>query len=213
MGWYFVIALALVPFVFRADPVPGFVYSRDIIRNLDCQRISGEQGAARYPGLIPAPKPRGEFLEREVVICKERMVRPGLRDAPDEAILSTLQAQVTELAAAARSTRPDLDEHSWLVEAHHMDVQVASKIDFATQNALAQQGLSVSDRDPVLGLDDIQVITRLAPMQAHEAACRRYADTGSLGEGDALLAVMLLDPRETILHAGVCAEGGWQWLR
>ncbi len=213
MGWYFVIALLLVPFVFRADPVPGFVYDRDTIRNLDCERIGGQQGAARYPGVIPAARPRGDFLEREVVICKEKLMRPGLRDAPNEAVLSTLQAQVTELAAAAHSTRPDLSERRWLVEAHHMEVQVASKIDFAAQNALAQQGLRVSDRNPTLGLDDIDVIIRLEPLQAHELACRRYAETGSLGPEEALLAVMILDPRETILHAGLCADGGWQWLR
>ena len=34
-----------------------------------------------------------------------------------------------------------------------------------------------------------------------------------LGAGDALLAGLLRDPRETALHAGVCAGGQWTWLQ
>jgi len=213
VGWYFLIALALVPFVFRADPVPGFRTDKDLSRNLDCERISGLEGAQRYPGIIPPPKPRGEFLERDVVDCKERLMRPGLRDDADEAILTTLQDQVAELTAAARSTRPDLDERTWLVEAHHTNADVSAKIAFAAKGALVQQGLAVSDRTPVLAVGDVDVLTRLAPLDAYGAACQRYVATGSIGHDDALLAIMILDPRETILHAGLCADGGWQWLR
>ncbi len=213
MGWYFLIALALVPFVFRADPIPGIRTRRQDTRNMDCERISGELGAQRYPGVIPEARPRGDFLEREVVACKERLMRPGLRDTPDAAILDSLQLQATELAAAARTTRPDLAERSWLVEAHHTNPQVAAKVTFAAKNALGRQGLLASDRAPVLGVGDIDVITRMAPERAYDAACQRYAANGSVGPGDALLAVILIDPRETILHAGVCADGGWQWLR
>ncbi len=213
MGWYFLIALALAPFVFRPDPAPGFFRSRDDSRNMDCELIDAAQGAQRYPGVIQPVKPRGDYAERSVMVCKERVMRPGLRDGPDEAILASLQSQVTALAAAARALRPELEARRWLVEAHHTDAQVASKISFATKNALVLQGLQVSDRTPVLGVGDVDVITRMAPLEAYAAACQRYAATGSLGEGDALLAVMLLDPRETSLHAGLCADGRWEWLR
>ena len=213
MGWYFLIAMVIAPFVFHPDPAPGLLRSREQSRNMDCERLDAAQGAQRYPGVILPVKPRGDYVERGVVACKEHVLRPGLRDQPDEAILATLQPQVTELAAAARSLRPELEERTWLVEAHHLDAQVAAKISFAAKNALVLQGSTVSDRTPILGVGDVDVITRMDPMQAYATACHRYADIGSLGEGDALLAIMLLDPRETLLHAGLCADGRWEWLR
>ena len=70
--------------------------------------------------------------------------------------------------------------------------------------------VAITDR---LKQDVQRVITRMAPDQAYPTACRRWFDTGSLDDGDALLAVVTRDPRETDLHAGLCASGTWTWLR
>ena len=40
----------------------------------------------------------------------------------------------------------------------------------------------------MLGAGDVDVITRMAPEQAHEAACTRYFDSGSLRPDEVLLA-------------------------
>ncbi len=213
MEWVLLVSLVLLPFVFGSDPAPGLLRTRAESRNLDCERVSTETGSQRYPGVIDPESPRGAYVERSVVICKERVMRPGLRSARDEAFLLSLQEQATALATAAATLRPELLERTWLVETHFPSSQVAAKISFATKNALVVQGLAVSDRTPVLGADDVDVITRMAPQQAYRAACQRYTATGGLAGDDALLAVVQLDPRETILHAGICLDGGWEWLR
>lgn len=209
----FVVCLLLIPLVFHRDPAPGLGHSRSSSRNLDCESLSAEQGLAQRPGEVPVSKPRGDYVERSAVICSERLLRPGLRAPRDEAILSTLDALSTELASNAASRRPDLAGRTWHVETFYPDAQVSAKLSFATKNALVRQGLAVSDRTPVLGAGDIDVLTRLDPEQAYFAACQRYHRTGALGEGHALLAVVSRDERETALHAGLCVDGAWTWLQ
>jgi len=206
------IALAMV-ILLRPDPAPGLLRSKADARQIDCTAISEAAGSQQYPGRIKPEPPRGDFIDKRAVICRERLMRAGLRDTRDEAVLSTLRTQTAELAAAAVAQRPDLGARSWLVEAYYPSVQVSGKIRFSTADALVSQGVPVSDRTPVLAAGDIDVITRMAPQQAYPAACARYAATGSLGEDDVLLAVMVRDPRETILHAGLCEGGRWSWLR
>ncbi|MCB9743052.1 MAG: hypothetical protein H6740_10660, partial [Alphaproteobacteria bacterium] len=165
------------------------------------------------PGLIAPVNPRGDYYERDVVLCQERMLSLGIRRDADEAVLSDLNARVTELVGAAATARPDLQGQTWLVEAFHPSAAVSAKIAFATKNALMAEGLRVSDRTPTLGVGDLQVITRMEPTQAYAAACRRYSDNGTLDAEDVLLAVALLDKLETSLHAGLCTQGRWSWLR
>ncbi len=140
-------------------------------------------------------------------------MRPGLRKAQDEAILSALQELTSGLVVAAHSLRPDLAQKTWLVETHYPSGPVAAKIAFAVKNDLVTRCLRASDRTPILGVGDVDVITRMAPEQAYPTACERYLATGSLGPDDALLAIVNLDPRETILHAGICTGGQWEWLQ
>ena len=198
------------PFVM---PQPGSWRDRDDARNYSCAFMTVEQAQVARPGAVRPVGPRGDLYERDVVLCQERMLPLGLRLDADEAILSTLDARVKELAGAARSRRPDLEGATWLVEVYYPSPAVSAKIGFATKNALMAEGLGVSDRTPTLAAGDVQVITRMPPNEAYPTACRRYTDNGSLGANDALLAVVLLDRQETALHAGLCAAGSWTWLR
>ncbi|MEZ4239897.1 MAG: hypothetical protein R3F59_27855 [Myxococcota bacterium] len=196
------------------DPAPGLFRSRAArSENLDCERISTEAAVRRYPGLVQPERPRGDFVERDVVVCTERLARPGLRDPRDEAILSTLEDTVAEIAGAVEALRPDLAGRTWLVEAYDDSPRVTSKVSFAAKNALMTHGLTVSDRTPALSAGDIEVLGRMPPDQAFTGACRRYADSGALREQDVLLAVTSRDPRETVLHAGICEGGLWTWLQ
>ena len=207
------LSLAILPFIAPLGPHPGVVWSRDEVRDLDCQWVDAASGTRQYPGAVAAETPRGDFIERGVVLCRERLMRPGLRIDRDELILADLDAMTSDLAGVAAAQRPDLDARTWLVEAHYPSASVASKITFATKNALIEQGLSVSDRMPTLSVGDVDVIVRMAPAEAYPAACRRYFATGSLGAEDALLSVILRDERASILHAGLCEQGQWTWLK
>jgi hypothetical protein len=209
--------LALWTFWFQVtagrDPAQGVFRSRGDVGNMECERVPVPVAVARYPGVVPPPDPRGDLVERQVLICTERLMDKDLRSPADEAILSNLNETAQEIAAMATASRPGLKDATWLVDSHTADPAVSAKLSFATKNALVKQGLKVSDRTPILGFDDIRVITRLPPMDAWSAACFRYAETGSLGKDDALLASMVLNPNETIVHTGVCAQGVWTWLR
>lgn len=195
------------------DPAPGPGRPKSWSGNLDCERLTAEQGSRALPGVIEPPPNVSGYIDRTTVVCRENLLRPGLRSPADEALLRELAPLTAALAENAASVRPDLATATWHVEAYVPNPQVGAKVSFATKNALMQSGLSVSDRTPFLGFGDLDVITRMAPEEAYPTACARYFDTGSLGPGDALLAVLTLDPRETVLHAGVCADGRWQWLR
>lgn len=213
MGLY----LALWTFWFQVtagrDPAPGLFHSRTEARNMECERIPVTEAVARYPGVVRPPDPRGDIYERSVLICSERLMDAALRAPEDEAILSNLEDNARTAAGMATSFRPELEQATWLVESHTANPEVNAKLSFATKNALLDQGLRVSDRTPVLGFDDLSVIARMPPMEAWPAACFRFKETGALGPQDALLASVVLDPKETIVHTGVCAQGVWTWLR
>ncbi|MEZ4316658.1 MAG: hypothetical protein R3F61_04120 [Myxococcota bacterium] len=197
---------------FLNDPSPGVLRSKRAARNLDCERYSAQTGSERYPGAIRPARARGDYVERDAVMCAERLMRPGLREARDEAILTELEPLSRDIVTKAVSLRTDLADRTWLVETYYPSGEVSSKISFATKNALMGQGLAVSDRVPVLGVGDVGVITRMDPDEAYPTACLRYAATGTLREGDALLAVVSRDARETILHGGLCVDGRWTWI-
>lgn len=195
------------------NPAPGLFNSRTEAQNLECERVPVPVAVERYPGVVPPPDPRGDLMERQVLICSERLLPADLRAPQDEALLIGMEASAREIAALATASRPELKDALWLVESHTSNPQVNDKLSFATKNAMVDLGLQVSDRTPVLGFDDVSVITRLPPLEAWPAACLRYHQTGALGAGEALLASTLVDPRETQLHTGICAQGAWTWLR
>ena len=137
----------------------------------------------------------------------------GARRAQDDAILYGLRTTAAEMAGLVAELDEPRPERTWLVETFYPDPGVAHKIAFAVKSALLDRDLSVSDRAPTLAAGDIEVLGQLRQSAAYPLACTRYASAGSLRADDALLAIVLRDPRETILHAGVCTDGRWRWLR
>ena len=210
---FVLLAIAVLPAILHRDPAPGLTTTRARSRTLECEWLGTALGSQRYPGEVAPERPRGEYVNRDALVCTQRLMRPGLREARDEAILSSLEALVTDLTGAAGDLHPELTAHTWLVEAYYPNTPVSSKLTFATKNALVSRGLQVSDRTPILSAGDVEVLTRMAPEAAYPGACRRYADNGSLHPGDTLLAVVSRDPLETTLHAGLCTDGAWTWLK
>lgn len=207
------VLLAVLPALVHPDPAPGLTRKKDPSRSLECAWVSAEVASRTMPGEVRPVRPRGEYVERDALVCEQRLMRPGLREARDEAVLAELDGLTTELATTAGDLHPELADHTWLVEAHYPSPQVAAKLTFATKDVLVRRGLAVSDRAPILSANDLEILTRLAPDEAYEAACVRYAQNGSVRPDDALLAVVSRDARETILHAGLCVDGRWSWLR
>lgn len=200
-----------IPFIIPADPGPTLTRAKAKARMYECERLSAEAGKERYPGRVDVSEPRGDYIERDAVVCRSRLFAEGQRLARDEAILMDLQRNATAIAGAVETL--SLEGRTWMVEAFYPSQAVAAKVAFATKNALMKGGRTVSDRTPVLSASDLDVLMRMPAARAYPAACQRYRDTGALGDDDALLAVVLRDAQETNLHAGVCSRGGWVWLR
>ena len=209
----FLAAMVILPFVLHADPSASMFRSKDQARRYECESTTAEQGDTLRPGQVVTSPPRGDYVERDAVICVERLMRPGLRAPRDEAILSSLDGITSELASNAVGRRSDLADRTWLVESYYPSATVSAKLSFATRSALMAQGLAVSERAPTLNAADVEVLTHLDPMQAYPAACQRYSENKSLDERHALLAIVSLDNRETILHAGTCVDGQWSWVQ
>ena len=212
MTLVFASALSFLGFV-GSDPAPSLFRKRDVARSLECERLARSTAEIERAGEVKRERPRGSFGEREVLLCRQRLVREGIRQPRDEAILRDLESRVSRVAKQVASVRADLAERTWLVEAFTPDVRVGAKVTFALKAALMRESLRVSDRLPLLSAGDIEVITRLPPTEAYAVACRRWHDTGQLRPTDVLVAQITRDPRETNLHTGLCIDGRWSWLR
>jgi len=207
--------LLLLPFGYFAqrayDPSPGITRSRTEARNLDCVRTSQADAHERFPGLVPAPAARGTLSQVDAVTCSRRIMSYGERPAQDEVILSSLRQSVGTLTQAAAAIAGE--NVRWHVDAFYPSQPVAAKISVAARMDLAERGHRVSDRVPVLAAGDIAVLGALPPREAYPLACKRYFAEHSLSDGDAFLALMIVDAQETQLHAGLCLAGTWRWLR
>jgi len=196
-----------------SDPAPGPVTSHRAVRNLDCETPSTERAAQTYPGRIRPEGAREDFIERRAVVCKERLMGVQARHPRDEAILSDLQKTTAQFAGLVAAHNPDLFTRTVAVEAYYPEASAGGKIAFALKNALLDQGFQVTDRVPQLSPADMRVIGDSSASIAYPLACRIFDERGGLKADESLVAAVLRDSRETILHLGVCSHGRWQWLR
>lgn len=194
------------------NPASPFSTRREA-RSLACRRLPEVEASEQYPGQVPAPMARGaNWRDVTAMVCERTILEPDERGRRDEALLGELSSSVDELVYMARSAESSGDG-VWHVDAFYPDEKVASKIAVAARTTLVAQGARVSDRVPVLAAGDVMVLTRLRLKEALPLSCARYFAEGSLGNGERLLALMILDARETALHAGLCRDGEWRWLR
>jgi hypothetical protein len=211
----FYVWLVLLPFYVMeraTDPSPGFFQSKADARNLDCARLSQAKAHQLHPGQVPDVPARDlAGGSSDALVCAARIMRQGERPARDEAILSSLRQTVGEITQIASALHPE--EITWHVDAFYPDTAVAAKIAVAARTDLAERGRRVSDRVPLLAAGDIAILGRMSPREAYPVACARYLAHQALGAEDAFLGLMIVDPRETTLHAGICLRGEWRWLR
>lgn len=195
------------------DPLDGWAAPDVELRALDCEPVSMPAARQQFPGQLPDPKAREDYLARRAVVCRERLMPPGLRRPGEEALLFELRKTAVEMAGVVRELPEPDQDRVWMVEVFHPSAVVSHKIGFAVKNALLDLKVKVTDRAPTLAAGDIEVIGQVEAARAYPLACARYAANGALGEGRALLAVAQRNPDSTLLHAGVCIDGAWRWLR
>lgn len=195
-----------------SDPASPFASRRDS-RSLQCTRLSQVEAARLHPGVVPEAPARGANLSvTDALVCERAFLSEGERPPRDEAILSALGSTVEQIvqSAAALNDRPDA---VWHVDAFYPDPKVAAKISVAARTRLVENGRRVSDRVPVLAAGDVVVVSHLPFSKAYPTACARYFAEGSLADPAIFLGLMIVDPRETALHAGLCVNGKWKWLQ
>ena len=203
--------VALVSSGCLTDPAPGLFRGKDESRNLDCTRYSQAQAHLMAPGDVPEVPVRSMPGDSTVLICTTRFLKHTDRDPRDEAILGALRQTITELISNVTALAPK--DLTWHVDSFYPEPAVASKIAVAARIALAERGQRVSDRVPVLAAGDIAVLAHLPPKDAYRLACGRYFAEHVLAGNDAFLGLMIIDARESQLHAGICTGGRWKWLQ
>jgi hypothetical protein len=213
------VTLAVVGSACATDPASVFA-SRSEARSFDCTRTTQAEAARLAPGLVPEPSVRsGVFAKTDGMVCQRQYLTEGERPNRDEAILSTLTASVGELVRLAASVEPSLRSgHAqgptqWYVDAFYPEPRVAAKLALSARVLLAEEGHVVFDRVPLLAALDVAVISRMPVQQSFPIACARYFVEKTLHEPQVFLALMIVDPREAQVHAGLCARGQWRWLR
>lgn len=212
-GFFLFVALLSAPEFLNHLDEPLLKGDQSFLRNLECQDFSHAEGYRRYPGRIPDTPARDVPDVNEVVVrvCTPRLLPYGERNDRDEAVLSLLSSSVSDWVQTVSALRPG--KINWHVDAYYPRMEVAYKIAMATRTSLAEKGLRVSDQVPLLAAGDVASLGRMAPEKSFPTACRLFLERGAMKADDALLQVMLLDAKESQLHAGLCAGGEWQWLK
>jgi len=208
----FLLVTPLPALVSRADdPAPGIWQTRSDARGLECRTLDQETAHGLYPARVPDLAARRRSDPSSVLVCTRRILGDQERPPRDEAILSDLTRTVEALTQAAALRVPK--GITWEVDAFYPSPQVGAKIAVAARTELVEHGHSVSDRVPVLAPGDLSVIHALPAEQAYPLACARYFAEHALTDQEAFLGLMILDPRETQLHAGICTQGQWRWIQ
>lgn len=208
-------AILLATMVFATDPSDPLFQAwrgRQALRNVECTTMPQAQASELYPGQVPPPAPRTSNLTKiDAMVCKQRMQPWGQRPARDELILNDLSTTTGALVQGALAYGGP--QTVWRVDAFYPSADVTRRIADAARTALVERGARVKSQAPLLAPADNVVLRELPLAQALPVACARYAAEGALGVDEAFLAVAIVDPQESELHAGVCINGGWKWLQ
>jgi len=194
-----------------ADPIHSAFIERKNARAFECERLSQAEAHERYPGRVPETNARAQTLMQiDALVCKRRILSDDKREPRDALILDELSKNIGELTQLATAYAPN---KRWYVDAFYPDKRMTQKIANATRTAMVSRKQKVSDIAPLLTAGDILVLRSFDMKDAIALACQRFYDEGTLGKDDAFLALALLHANESQLHAGVCTQEGFRWLR
>ncbi|HEY1099051.1 MAG TPA: hypothetical protein VGF99_08980 [Myxococcota bacterium] len=202
------------------DPVHAGWRGRSELRALECERLDQAEAHRRRPSEVPETDRRAQTqMQIDAVVCHRRIVRDGLRDDRDEAVLASMTSDIDAIVAQASaytsssSSSPSPATSRVIVDAFYPSLPMQGKIRSAALSAFAEAGLTTSTSLPLLAADDIAILGQLNVADALPLACQRLRAEGSLADGDTFVGIALLRPQETQLHGGICQAGVWRWLR
>lgn len=219
------LALASLPYVIVVGGLVGFAVDENGVGpiltaplheasddELWCERYDLARGHARFPVFVPPTDPRSEVTQDvDVLACRRRLVHAGQRSPLADALLLDLD----ERASALSTLAVPLAEHPRrvFVEAFTPDLAVSQKVATAARTALATRGLPVQRLAPVPAAADLEVMRGLPVAEGIALSCGRLFAERQLGDGDLYVVLAVVDPLETALHVGACAEGRFAWLQ
>jgi hypothetical protein len=199
------------------DPIHASWKGRDELRSMECERLTHPEAFERFPGQLPAPGARSRVIvEVDALACSHKWIEPGSRNARDELILEDLSQEMSEIVGLAQQ-QADAGT-AWFVDAYYPDPVMVRKIATAARMSFAERGISVYDQAPLMSAGDVEVLRTLQMRDSIPHACRRMFQRGELEdqtntEKRAFLAIALVHEKESQLHAGVCQQGEFRWLR
>ena len=200
------------------DPIHAGWLGRAALKDLDCERLDQAEAHRRYPATVPATSMKlGTLVTRDAMVCRRMIVPWSERAHREGALLASLSDEAAHMASAVvsavsgavdgqRTTRV-------FVDAFHPDPRMAHKIARASRHALAERGVQTLDLPPLLAAADVDVVATLPLEKAIAVGCARLHAEGTLSPDDVWVGVALLREHETTLHAGLCRQGRWSWLR
>lgn len=196
------------------DPIQAGWQGRAALRDLECERLDQAEAHRRHPAEVPATTMKtATMMTTDALVCRRMVVPWDERPGRDGVILASLGEESTAMAGAVVGALGDARTGRVDVDVFHPDPRMAQKIAHASRQALAERGLQTSGLAPLLAAGDVDVIGGLPVEKALPVGCARLFAEGTLRPGDAFVGVALLREDETTLHAGLCREGRWQWLR
>lgn len=183
------------------DPSPGLTRTVTSSRQTECRVLSREEVEARNKAQIVEAVNEDE-VSGTYLHCEQRIFSAGERHARDEEVLARLSQDSARIAASAIEQFPN---SKWVVSVHYPVLVLKDKIEKATVVSLKEKQALVYAKHAFHSKTAFPIDAELAS----KLNCQRHY---SLEDGYTLLEVVLADARETQLHAGVCAKGGWKWL-
>lgn len=195
------------------DPIQSGWQGRAALRDLECERLDQAEAHRRHPAEVPATTMKtATMMTTDALVCRRMMVPWDERGGRDGVILARLDEESTAMAGAVTGALGEARGRV-SVDVFHPDPRMAQKIAHASRQALAARGLTTSGLAPLLAAGDVDVLAGLPVERALPVGCARLFAEGTLQAGDTFVGVALLREDETTLHAGLCQEGRWRWLR
>ena len=196
------------------DPIQAGWQGRAALRDLECERLDQAEAHRRHPAEVPAtPMKTSTMMTTDALVCRRMVVPWDDRPGRDGVILALLSEESAAMAGAVVGAVGDVRGGRVAVDVFHPDPRLSQKIAIASRQALAERGLPMSGLAPLLAAGDVDVLTGIPLERALPVGCARLFAEGTLQASDAFIGVALLREDETTLHAGLCREGRWRWLR
>ena len=92
------LASSILPWIVPGYPGISLFTSREKARRLTCTEMDTDAAAREYPGQIEPERPRGDYVARRTIVCREQLLPSGTRAERQSAVLMRLEDTAVEVA-------------------------------------------------------------------------------------------------------------------